>query len=118
MLVYMFPGQGSQFKGMGQELLELFPEEAAEASKILGYDIKELCLNDHNNFLVETEYTQPAIYFISCLSFLRETNHRKNNIPNFICGHSLGEYAALFASGAFDLFTGLEIVKKRGDLMH
>jgi malonyl CoA-acyl carrier protein transacylase len=112
----MFPGQGSQHKGMGEHLFKLFPQEVEEASTVLGYNIKELCLHDPEEKLNITNYTQPVIYFVSCLAFLE---HQKKNeqLPNFVCGHSLGEYAALFAANVFDLMTGLNIVKKRGELM-
>jgi malonyl CoA-acyl carrier protein transacylase len=63
----MIPGQGSQFKGMGETLFDLYANETKEASQLLGYDIMDLCLNDPNNNLNNTEYTQPAIYFVSCL---------------------------------------------------
>ncbi|AWN81562.1 acyltransferase domain-containing protein [Candidatus Cardinium hertigii] len=114
--VYMFPGQGSQYKGMGEELFNNFPLETKEASEILGYDIKQLALQDEQDKLNYTLYTQPIIYFLSCLSYLEE--RKKVNSSSFVvCGHSLGEYAACFAAGIFDLFTGLKIVKKRAELM-
>jgi malonyl CoA-acyl carrier protein transacylase len=113
---YMFPGQGSQYKGMGEHLFKLFPTEVDEASAVLGYDIKELCLHDPEDKLNITNCTQPAIYFVSCLAFL-EKQKNGAQLPNFVCGHSLGEYAALFVANVFDLITGLHIVKKRGELM-
>lgn len=112
----MFPGQGSQYKGMGEHLFKLFPTEVDEASTVLGYDITELCLHNPEDKLNITNYTQPAIYFVSCLAFL-EKQKNGAQLPNFVCGHSLGEYAALFVANVFDLMTGLYIVKKRGELM-
>ncbi|ROT47254.1 ACP S-malonyltransferase [Candidatus Cardinium hertigii] len=114
---YMFPGQGSQYKGMGKELFALFPNETQKASQLLGYDLVEVCVHNPNDHLHNTAYTQPAIYFISCLSYLKKTEQQTKNYPDFVLGHSLGEYAALFASGVFDLYTGLNLLQKRGALM-
>lgn len=115
-IALMFPGQGSQSKGMGANIFEDFPQEVDKASNILGYDIKDLCLIDPENKLNFTKYTQPAIYFVSCLYYIK--NYMEKNItPSFVCGHSLGEYSALFAAGVYDLFTGLRVVKKRAELM-
>jgi trans-AT polyketide synthase/acyltransferase/oxidoreductase domain-containing protein len=113
---YVFPGQGSQKKGMGQDLFARFPEQVAKADAILGYSIRELCESDPDQRLNLTQYTQPALYVVSVLSYLgklAETGAK----PDFLAGHSLGEYAALCAGGAFDFETGLRLVKKRGELM-
>lgn len=116
MLTYMFPGQGSQFLGMGEELLNDFKTLSNRASDILGYDIRELCIKDPNKQLSNTQYTQPAIFVVSVLAYLKhfETTSKKSD---FLAGHSLGEYAALFAAGVFDFETGVKLVKKRGELM-
>jgi malonyl CoA-acyl carrier protein transacylase len=116
MLTYMFPGQGSQFIGMGEDLLNDFKTLSHRASDILGYDIRDLCIKDTNNQLSNTRYTQPAIFVVSALSYLKhfESTSKKSN---FLIGHSLGEYAALFAAGVFDFETGVKLVKKRGELM-
>ena len=116
MLTYVFPGQGSQFKGMGEELLNDFKTLTNRASDILGYSIKELCLEDPLHQLSQTQFTQPAIYVVSALSYLKhfEETSRKSD---FLAGHSLGEYNALFAAGVFDFETGLKLVQKRGELM-
>lgn len=116
MLTYMFPGQGSQFLGMGEELLNDFKTLSNRASDILGYDIRELCVKDPNKQLNNTRYTQPAIFVVSALAYLKhfETTSKKSD---FLAGHSLGEYAALFAAGVFDFETGVRLVKKRGELM-
>ncbi|GAA3658417.1 hypothetical protein GCM10022397_47880 [Flavivirga jejuensis] len=108
----MFPGQGSQYKGMGKDLFGKYPYETKLASDILGYDIEELCVNDPNRQLVKTQYTQPAIYVVN--SFLYREH---NQVPDYLIGHSLGEYNALLESGAFDFETGLRLVQKRGELM-
>ncbi|WP_234859387.1 ACP S-malonyltransferase [Aquimarina aquimarini] len=112
---FLFPGQGSQYKGMGQDLFGLFPEQVSIADDILGYSIQDLCLNDPLVKLQETEYTQPAIYVVSVLAYLKEK--KEGNIPNFVAGHSLGEYSALFAAKVFDFATGLKLVQERGRLM-
>ena len=113
---YLFPGQGSQFKGMGKELFEEFPEYTDIASKQLGYSIKDLCLSDHQDLLRNTEYTQPALYVVNVLSYLQKIQHQPI-LPNFVAGHSLGEYCALYAAGAFTFKTGLYLVQQRGKLM-
>lgn len=115
MSVLMFPGQGSQSKGMGAALFPLFPNEVNQADEILGYSITELCLNDPMHKLSNTAYTQPCLYTIEVLSFLALS--RESTQPTWLIGHSLGEYAALFAAGAFDFATGLQLVLKRGELM-
>ena len=69
---YIFPGQGSQFKGMGGELFRHFPELCSNADAILGYSIQELCLNDPDRKLSYTQYTQPAIYVVSALTYLHQ----------------------------------------------
>lgn len=112
----MFPGQGSQYKGMGADLFNIYSNETRKASEILGYPIDELCLEDKDNQLHLTQYTQPSIYFVSCLIYLTMLKNGEPK-PECVIGHSLGEYAALFAAGVFDLFLGLNIVKKRAELM-
>ena len=112
----MFPGQGSQSLGMGAELFERYPGLVAEADSILGYSIKELCLENPDGKLHSTDYTQPALYTVNALTFLAKVEDEDIK-PDFVIGHSLGEYDALFASGAFDFATGLKLVQKRGALM-
>lgn len=116
MLAYVFPGQGSQQKGMGKELFDEFTELVKEADSILGYSIKELCLEDSDEKLSMTEYTQPALYVVNALSYLKKIKESGSH-PDYVAGHSLGEYNALFAAGAFDFETGLKLVMKRGELM-
>lgn len=116
MKTYVFPGQGSQKKGMGADLFEEFKDIVAEADRILGYSIKDLCLTDANDNLNQTQYTQPALYTVNALSYLKKIKETAVK-PDFVAGHSLGEYNALFAAGAFDFATGLKLVQKRGQLM-
>lgn len=115
MNVYLFPGQGSQRKGMGKEIFDKFPELIRKADKVLGYSTRELCLEDPNDQLVQTQFTQPAVYLVNALSYLEKI--RTDPKPDFVLGHSVGEYDALFASGVIDFETGLKLVKKRGQLM-
>lgn len=111
----LFPGQGSQFKGMGKELFPLFPALVRQASDILGYSLEELCLADPHNCLAQTQYTQPALYAVNAMHYLRKYEHGGG--ADFFAGHSLGEYNALLAAGVFSFETGLRLVKKRGELM-
>ena len=115
-LAYVFPGQGSQRRGMGEELFGLFPRLTDRASEILGYDIAELCVKDPRRELNSTQFTQPALYCVNALSFLK-LQQEDGMAPDFVAGHSLGEYNALFAAGGLDFETGLRLVQKRGALM-
>ncbi len=111
----MFPGQGSQAKGMGGTLFDELGEYTARADAVLGYSIRELCLEDPRNQLDRTEFTQPALYVVSALSYYKKL--AAGTKPDFLAGHSLGEFNALLAAGAIDFETGLRIVRKRGELM-
>ena len=114
--VWVFPGQGSQHKGMGAAGFERYPHLVREADQVLGYSIRELCLEDKGDLLRQTEYTQPALFVVSALSFL-ERRDRGDALPAMYAGHSLGEFDALFAAGAFDFRTGVALVAERGRLM-
>lgn len=114
MKAVMFPGPGSQYKGMGKDLFKVYAQETRRASEILDYDIEELCINDRERRLGKTQYTQPALYVVNALAYL---HHQKTDRASYFIGHSLGEYNALLAAGAFDFETGLQLVKKRGELM-
>ncbi|WP_217557312.1 ACP S-malonyltransferase [Paenibacillus sp. GbtcB18] len=116
MLTYVFPGQGSQHVGMGISLFDEFKELVKNADDILGFSVKELCLEDSSARLNQTQFTQPAIYTVNVLSYLKKLNETGRK-PDYVAGHSLGEYSALFAAGAYDFETGLKIVKNRGELM-
>lgn len=112
----MFPGQGAQYKGMGKNLFLQYSQLTKTASNILGYSIEELCLNDAENKLGLTQYTQPALYIVNALAY--EEYKKTNSEPiSFFIGHSLGEYNALLAAQVFDFETGLKLVQKRGELM-
>jgi malonyl CoA-acyl carrier protein transacylase len=116
MKTYMFPGQGSQSRRMGENLFEEFQELTDKASNILGYSIKELCLNDPQRQLNKTQFTQPAIYVVSALSYYKKLEETSEK-PDFVIGHSLGEFNALLASECYTFESGLKLVKKRGELM-
>lgn len=116
MAVYMFPGQGSQQRGMGEGLFERYREYTRKADEVLGYSIEELCLKDPHQRLGQTQYTQCALYVVNVLTYLRRIEET-GKYPAYVIGHSLGEYDALFAAGAFDFETGLRLVRKRGELM-
>ena len=114
--IYLFPGQGSQRKGMATEVFPKFPEETAAADDILGYSVAQQCAEDPGEKLAQTQYTQPLLFTVCALMYLdrvQETGTR----PDLVAGHSVGEFAALFAAGVFDFRTGLRLVQKRGELM-
>lgn len=116
MIAFIFPGQGIQKKGMGKELFDKYPDYVSIADRVLGYSIKNLCLENPDNRLNFTEYTQVAIYVVNCLAYL-EYVKQAGIEPDYVAGHSLGEYNALFVAKVFDFETGLKLVKKRGKLM-
>ena len=113
---FLFPGQGSQRQGMGADAFPHFPELTAQANDILGYSIEELCLGSDADRLGQTQFTQPALYVASALEYLAETAQGAQP-PDFAAGHSVGEYAALFAAGVFSFADGLRLVQRRGELM-
>jgi malonyl CoA-acyl carrier protein transacylase len=116
MKTLMFPGQGSQARGMGGTLFDEFSELTERADQVLGYSIKELCLADSRGVLNKTQFTQPALYVVNALSYYKKI--KESDIkPDFLAGHSLGEFNALMAGECFDFETGLRLVKRRGELM-
>ena len=114
--IVLFPGQGSQVKGMGGDLFDRYAEMTATADGILGYSIKELCLDDPRGELGQTQFTQPALFIVNALTYRARLDDGGAR-PYFAAGHSLGEYNALFAAGCFDFETGVRLVQERGALM-
>jgi malonyl CoA-acyl carrier protein transacylase len=118
MQVFVFPGQGSQKRGMGQNLFDEIPQFASiepEIDALLGYSVRKLCLEDSSGQLSQTQYTQPCLYVVNALHYYKAIADGKQ--PSYVAGHSLGEYNALMAAGAFDFMTGLRLVQHRGELM-
>ena len=115
---FLFPGQGSQFAGMGQTLAEDYPEARRvfeEADAALGFSLSTLCFEGPEEQLMLTENTQPAMLAVSmaALAVLRG----KGVAADYVAGHSLGEYSALVAAGSLDFGTALQLVRKRGRYM-
>lgn len=118
---YLFPGQGSQYRGMGSDLVAEFPiagEVFDESSDVLGIDMRELCFEDPKEQLSLTRFTQPALvtHEIACLRILTDLTGGAIK-PALVGGHSLGEYSALVAAGAVSFADALRLVAKRGELM-
>ncbi len=115
-LICLFPGQGSQSKGMGSELFDRYPDWTTQADEILGYSIRELCVEDPRGDLSVTTFTQPALFVVNALIY-RARQEAGRAGPAFVAGHSLGEYDALLAAEVFDFATGLRLVQRRGQIM-
>lgn len=114
--VYMFPGQGSQFPGMGKDLYESNPvarELFDRADQILGFPITEIMFNGTAEDLKQTKVTQPAIFLHSVILAKCMEDFR----PDMVAGHSLGEFSALTAAGALDFEDGLRLVAIRANAM-
>ena len=115
----LFPGQGSQYVGMGQALWEASPdvrELFRAGSDILGFDVEEICFRGPKERLNTTLYTQPVLFIVSVAVF--RIFQEETTLPAaFVAGHSLGEYSALFASGAVNAADCLALVTRRGELM-
>jgi [acyl-carrier-protein] S-malonyltransferase len=113
---WVFPGQGSQVLGMGVDLLAIDSAKATfdRAADILGWSVVDICQNDEVK-LANTRYTQPCLYAIE--SILVDLLYQRGLMPAVVAGHSLGEYVALYAAGVFDFETGLQLVKRRAELM-
>jgi [acyl-carrier-protein] S-malonyltransferase len=118
-LAYIFPGQGSQYAGMGSELAEKYPASRQvfeEADDALGFSISQLCFSGTAEELQLTENTQPAILTTS-IAVLRAVEAEGLPAPDYVAGHSLGEYSALVAAGALSLFDAVRTVRLRGRFM-
>ncbi len=118
-IAYIFPGQGSQSVGMGKDLFDNFPasrEIFQEADDALGFSLSEMCFSGTTEDLALTANTQPAILTTSVAAF-RAMETESFPMPDFVAGHSLGEYSALVAAGALDFSDAVKTVRKRGNYM-
>ena len=117
-VAFIFPGQGSQTIGMGKDFFEnsdIAKDMISKASARLGIDFEKLLFEENEN-IGKTEFTQPAILLVS--SIANAIFKEKYNIkPEFVLGHSLGEFSALVAAGALDYLDAIELVHKRGLFM-
>ncbi len=113
---YIFPGQGSQYVGMGKDLCEQFPiakKYFDEADSILGFSLSKICFEGPEEELKQTKNTQPAIFLHSIAVW----NLLKPADAAMVAGHSLGEYSALVAAGAISFSDAIKLVRLRGELM-
>jgi [acyl-carrier-protein] S-malonyltransferase len=117
-IAFVFPGQGAQYAGMGREIAEKFPvarQVFDEADAALGFPISRLCFGGPEEDLKLTENTQPAILTTSVALF--RVLEQKGIRPDFVAGHSLGEYSALVAAGALESDEAAALVRRRGRYM-
>lgn len=117
-IAFLFPGQASQYPGMGKELAGVHPAARSvfeEADRALGFSISEICFSGSEDALKLTANTQPAILTVSVAAF--RVLAEKGVQPHFVAGHSLGEYSALVAAGALEFADAVRLVRRRGEYM-
>jgi [acyl-carrier-protein] S-malonyltransferase len=117
-VAFVFPGQASQYPGMGKELADKYPAARAvfeEADKALGFSISKICFEGSEDELKLTANTQPAILTVSVAAF--RVLAEKGISPDFVAGHSLGEYSALVAADGLKFVDAVRLVRKRGTYM-
>ena len=116
----LFPGQGSQFVGMGKDFYDAIPECKAlfdKANEVLGYDIAAICFNGPEDELKKSHNTQPAIFTVSAAAFEAMKLKKPSLTFDFAAGHSLGEWGALYAAGAISFEDTLRVLKARGEFI-
>lgn len=117
--VILFPGQGSQFVGMGKDLYDAIPECKTlfdKANEVLGYDIAAICFDGPEDELKKSHNTQPAIFTVSAAAFAA-MKLKKPMQFDFAAGHSLGEWGALYAAGVVSFEDALRVLKARGEFI-
>ena len=117
-ITFLFPGQASQYVGMGRDLCEQFPEARStfdEADDVLDMPLSQLCFEGPEEELRQTSVTQPAVFAHSMAAWRVIIANGGRAVC--VAGHSLGEYAAIVAAGCMDFVTGLRLVRRRGELM-
>lgn len=117
-LAFLFPGQASQYPGMGKELAEKYPAARAvfdEADQFAGFSVSKMCFEGSEDELKKTANTQPCILAVSVAVY--RVLAEKGFKPQYVAGHSLGEYSALVAAGGMQFADAVRLVRKRGEFM-
>jgi len=118
-VAFLFPGQGSQHVGMGQDLYQVEPSSRAvfdQADELLGFGLSELCFGGPEDLLTDTVNQQPALLVTSVATW-KAMQARNWSLPDFVAGHSLGEFTALVIASSLTFADGLALVRRRGELM-